>query len=75
MQRAERAVINRALGGGERGIEPPLIADLHRHPRAGDHLGHPGALGGGRGDGLLAERRQTPVDGGQGQFRVRWGGG
>ncbi len=75
MQRAERAVINRAFGGCKRGIEPPLIANLHRHPRAGDHLGDPGALGGGRGDGLLAEGRQSPVHSGQGQFRMGWGGG
>ena len=63
------------LGGGEGGVEPALIADLHRHAGARDGLGDPGALGGRRRDRLLAEGGQAALDRGQRQRRVRGGGG
>jgi hypothetical protein len=71
VQWAQRAAVHGGLGGGECGVEPALVADLHRHPGAGNGLGDLGALGRGGRHRLLAERRQPTFDGGQRQFGVR----
>jgi hypothetical protein len=75
VQPPQRAVVDGALGGGECGVKPPLVADLYRHPAACDGLGDTAALGGGRRDRLLAEGGQAAFDGGKRQRRVRRGAG
>ena len=72
---AERPVVDGALGGRERRVVPALVADLDRHAGGQDRLGDAGALGGRRGDRLLAERGDAAFDGGQGQLRVGGRGG
>ena len=68
VEEAERTVVDRTFGRGERGVEPPLVTDLHRHAGAGDDVGDPGAFRGGGGDRLLAERGNPALDGGQCQL-------